>query len=554
VWRKRLPASSEVGRTIVPPSSLGSPESRYWLTRFVVLRLLGFVYFFAFLSLAIQVIPLIGQDGLLPADRFLTRVEGHFGSRTAAFLQLPSLFWVDISDPLLTGFAWAGLALSVLVLCGYANALMMAALWVIYFSFVSIGQDWYSYGWEIQLLETGVMGIFLCPLLDGRPFPRRAPPVPVIWLLRWLAFRIMLGAGLIKIRGDACWRELTCLSTHYLTQPIPNPLSRTLHFMPLWFHKGGALFNHLVELVCPWLAFWPRRARLVAGSLMVAFQVILILSGNLSFLNYLTIVPALACFDDAFLRRLLPRRIVARADRAAAEAATRAEAGGTASGEAAGAVAGSAAAGGAASAGVASRAPTIVAWAYAAVVAVLSIKPVLNLLSAGQRMNTSFDRLHLVNTYGAFGSVGVERHEIVFQGTADEAVTPATVWKEYDFWCKPGNPLRRPCVIAPFQPRLDWQIWFAAMSRPERYPWTLHLVWKLLHNDEATLRLLAPSPFPEAPPRFIRAAYFRYEFAPSGNPDGAWWTRTYLGDWLPPLSADDPRLRRALIAYGWKAE
>jgi len=499
------------------------PPSSYWLTRFVVLRLLGFVYFFAFLSLAIQVIPLIGQDGLLPADHFLTRVEGHFGSRTAAFLQLPSLFWIDISDPLLLGFAWTGVALSLVVLCGYANALMMAALWAIYFSFVSIGQDWYGYGWEIQLLETGVLGIFLCPLTDGRPFPKRAPPLPVIWLLRWLAFRIMLGAGLIKIRGDACWRELTCLTTHYLTQPIPNPLSRALHFMPLWFHKGGALFNHLVELVCPWFAFWPRRLRLVAGSLMAVFQVILILSGNLSFLNYLTIVPALACLDDAFLRRLLPMRLVARAEKAAAEA-------------------------------VPSRAQTITAWAFAAVVAVLSISPILNLLSSGQRMNTSFDRLHLVNTYGAFGSVGEERHEIVFQGTTDEAITPGTVWKEYDFWCKPGNPLRRPCIIAPFQPRLDWQIWFAAMSRPERYPWTLHLVWKLLHNDPATLRLLAPSPFPEAPPRFIRAAYFKYEFAPPGNPDGAWWTRTYLGDWLPPLSADDPRLRRALIAYGWKAE
>ena len=481
------------------------------------------MYFFAFLSLAVQVIPLVGQDGLLPADRFLARLEEHFGSRTAGFLRFPSLFWIDFSDPLLMTLAWTGVGLSLVVLCGYANALMMTALWVLYFSFVSIGQDWYGYGWEIQLLETGVLGIFLCPLTDGRPFPKRAPPAPVIWLLRWLAFRIMLGAGLIKIRGDACWRDLTCLYTHYVTQPIPNPLSRTLHFMPGWFHKGGALFNHLVELVCPWFAFGPRLLRHAAGALLVVFQVILILSGNLSFLNYLTIVPALACFDDTLLRRLLPRRLVARSDRAAAEAAP-------------------------------SRGQAIAAWALAAVVAVLSINPILNLFSTQQRMNTSFDRLHLVNTYGAFGSVGEERREIVFQGTSDEAITGATVWREYDFWCKPGDPMRRPCVIAPFQPRLDWQIWFAAMSRPERYPWTLHLVWKLLHNDPATLRLLAPNPFPESPPRFIRAAYFKYEFAPPGDPSGAWWKRTYLGDWLPPLSAGDPRLRRALLAYGWPAE
>jgi hypothetical protein len=159
-----------------------------------------------------------------------------------------------------------------------------------------------------------------------------------------------------------------------------------------------------------------------------------------------------------------------------------------------------------------------------------------------------------VNTYGAFGSVGTERHEIVFQGTMDETITSATVWKEYEFWCKPGDPMRRPCVIAPFQPRLDWQIWFAAMSSPERYPWTLHLIWKLLHDDRGALSLLAKDPFPGAPPRFIRAAYFEYAFAPPGNPSGAYWTRTYLGEWLPPLSAQDERLRRFLQAHGWNTE
>jgi len=499
-----------------------SESPGYWLTRFLILRLLGIVYLFAFLSLAVQVVPLVGQDGLLPASGYLTRVEAHFGSRLAAFLQIPSLFWIDVSDGLLSGLSWLGVGLSVVVLCGYANALLLATLWALYFSFVSIGQDWYGYGWEIQLLETGVLGIFLCPLLDGRPFPRRAPPAPVIWLLRWLAFRIFLGAGLIKIRGDACWRDLTCLYTHYETQPIPNPLSRTLHFMPRWFHHGGALFNHLVELVCPFFVSNPRSLRLVAGALMVVFQAILILSGNLSFLNYLTIVPVLACFDDDVLRSLLPRRLVARADRAAAQAAP-------------------------------SRGQAVAAWALSAVVAVLSVNPVLNLVSTRQRMNTSFDRLHLVNTYGAFGSVGEERHEIVFQGTSDPAITGATLWKEYDFWCKPGDPMRRPCFIAPFQPRLDWQIWFAAMSRPERYPWTLHLVSKLLQDDPGTLRLLANNPFPEAPPRFIRAAYFKYEFARPGEAGGAWWNRTYLGEWLPPLAAGDPRLLRVMRAYGWQA-
>ena len=513
-------------------------RSSYWLTRFVILRLLGFTYLFAFLSAALQIVPLVGRDGLLPAHSYLARVADQIGSPWAGFLRLPSLFWIDVSDPAMLSLAWIGVALSFVVLCGYANAIIMVALWALYFSFVSIGQDWYGYGWEIQLLETGALAVFLCPLLDARPFPRRPPPFLAILLMRWLAFRIMLGAGLIKIRGDACWRDLTCLVHHYETQPIPNPISRVYHFMPLWFHKGGALFNHVVELVAPWFVFGPRLARRVAGVLMLIFQAILISSGNLSFLNYLTIVPALATLDDDLLRRVLPRWLTRRAERAAAESAP-----------APSPAPGPASALAAARARVPAR--LIPVAAYALVVALLSLNPMFNLLSARQVMNTSFDRLHLVNTYGAFGSVGDIRREIVFEGTRDDPPTAQTEWKEYDFWCKPGTPTRRPCSIAPFQPRLDWQIWFAAMSRPERYPWTLHLVWKLLQNDARTLSLLGPNPFPDTPPLYIRAAFYRYEFAPPGEIDGAWWRRTYLGEWLPPLSASDPRLLRALRAYGW---
>src|SRR2546428_3427655 len=257
---------------------MGEPSS-YWLTRFVVLRLLGLVYFVAFLSLSRQVLPLIGAQGLLPVGIFLQRLETHFGSRLEAFLQYPSLFWLGASDPLLMALACVGIALSLLVLLGYANAIMMALLWAIYLSFVHIGQDWYGYGWEIQLLETGFLAIFLCPLLDGRPFPTREPPPGVSWLFRWLIFRIMLGAARIKIRGDIVWRAFTALYYHFQTQPIPNPLSRWLHFQPHWFQKGGVLFNYLAELVAPWFAFWPREARHIAGGVLLAFQASPILSG-----------------------------------------------------------------------------------------------------------------------------------------------------------------------------------------------------------------------------------------------------------------------------------
>ena len=533
----------------------------YWLTRFVILRLLGLVYFIAFLAAANQIVPLVGEHGLSPAKLFLERVATHFGSNLDGFLQLPSVFWTHLSDRFLAAMAWAGAAVSALVMLGYANAIVLTLLWVLYMSFLNIGQDWYGYGWEIQLLETGFLAIFLCPLLDGRPFPKRPAPRLVIWLFRWLIFRIMIGAGLIKLRGDPCWRNLTCLYYHYETQPIPNPLSWWLHFRPHWFHKFGAFWNHVVELLVPWFAFYPRVARHIAGALLVSFQVVLILSGNLSFLNWLTIVPALACFDDSLLSKVLPRFLVKRASLAVETArnpSAKSEAKRILSSEnpaLMGSLIQSVRYFFAPCARIglleSTTSQEISALLLAIVVALLSIAPVTNMLSSRQLMNTSFNRLHLVNTYGAFGSVGRERTEIVFEGTDDSMLTATTQWKEYEFKAKPGNPLRRPAFVAPYQPRIDWQIWFAAMSTPDQYPWTLHFVWKLLHNDPGTLSLIANNPFPQKPPRYIRAQFYRYEFAPPRDPTGAWWKRTLLGSWLPPLSADDPRLRRVLAAYGW---
>jgi hypothetical protein len=182
-------------------------------------------------------------------------------------------------------------------------------------------------------------------------------------------------------------------------------------------------------------------------------------------------------------------------------------------------------------------------------VAWLSVPVVENLLSGDQTMNTSFDALDLVNTYGAFGSVGRERREIVFEGTADAAPDAGSVWHEYPFKCAPCDPARPPCVITPYHYRLDWQIWFAAMASPDEYPWTLRFVWKLLHNDPGTLSLLAGNPFPDTPPRTVRARLYIYRFAPPGS--GRFWDRKLVGDWIPPLSIDDVRLRKFLEAYRW---
>jgi hypothetical protein len=490
----------------------------YWLTRFVILRLIGFVYAVAFLVAANQLIPLVGEHGLTPARDFLTVVQTQLASRSVGMLRLPTLFWFGISDNALLIFSWVGFALSLVVLGGYANAILLAVLWAMYMSIVHIGQIWYGYGWEIQLLETGFLSIFLCPLLDGRPFPKCRPPILVIWLFRWLGFRIMIGAGLIKLRGEPCWRDLTCLYYHYETQPIPSPISRYLHFAPHWLLKLETAWNHFVELVVPWFSFGPRAARHIAGVLLVTFQIFLIVSGNLSFLNYLTIVPFLACFDDTLLRHFLPGAIVRRAERAAQDSQP-------------------------------SRINNAVAIVLSVMVVWLSIPTVLNLVSGRQLMNYSFDPLDLVNTYGAFGTVGRERDEIILEGTEDTLITGDTKWKEYEFKAKPGDPNRRPPFVAPYQPRIDWQIWFAAMASPGDYPWTFHFVWKLLHNDVGTLSLLANNPFPDTPPHYIRARLYRYRFAPIG--EKAWWKREAVGEWLPAVSTDNQQFRRLLERMGW---
>ena len=501
--------------------SASDARPTYWLTRFLILRLLGAIYAVAFLVAINQIVPLMGANGLLPVGLYLGRISEALGSTGAGFERLPSLFWFVHSDASLLAVAWIGFVLSCVVLAGFANAPLLSVLWFLYMSFVHVGQDWYGYGWEIQLLETGFLAIFLCPMLDMRPFPKREPPLPIIGLFRWLIFRIMLGSGLIKIRGDDVWRNWTALYYHFETQPLPGPLSRWFHFLPRAVLKTGVWFNFLAELVAPWFVFWPRLARHIAGSVIVILQIILVLSGNLSFLNWLTILPALACFDDRFWSKLLPRTLVRRAEAAAAHAEP-------------------------------SRPMLATAWVIAVVIALLSIQPVFNMLSPRQIMNTSFDPLDLVNTYGAFGSVGRERLNVVFEGTIDETPDDNANWKAYQYKGLPVDLDKRPPLVAPYQLRLDWQMWFAAMSSPGEYSWTLNLVWKLLHNDPGAVGLFADNPFPGKPPRYIRAVLYRYSFAQPGNPEGLWWNRKRVGDvWLPALAADDPRLIESLKSAEW---
>jgi hypothetical protein len=399
--------------------------------------------------------------------------------------------------------AWTGVALAAAALAGlpeqgpaWVSMLVWLALWGLYLSVVNIGQTFYGFGWETLLLEAGFLAVFLGPA-------GTAPPTLVLWLYRWLLFRVEFGAGLIKLRGDRCWRDLTCLDYHHETQPLPGPLSWFFHHLPRPLHRAEALANHATQLLVPFGLFAPQPVARVAGLVIVATQTWLLISGNFSWLNLITIVLAAAALDDTLLGAVLP------VDPPAALAAP--------AGWQQGAV-----------------------IALAVLVAALSVRPARNLVGRRQLMNASFDPLRLVNTYGAFGAITRVRHEVVLEGTGDATGGPATEWREYQFKAKPGDPRRRPRQVAPYHLRLDWLLWFAAMSPAAAHPWVPRLVTRLLEHDRATLKLLGHNPFPDRPPTLVRARLYRYRFTTPAErrSTGAWWSRDLVGGYLPPLRLD----------------
>lgn len=461
----------------------------YWYSRFVFERALGLIYLVAFLCAVNQFIPLLGERGLLPLTRFVNWVP---------FRSSPSVFYFLSRDWQLRAAAWLGVAVAALIIVNLPQragtlptAMAWGLLWLLYLSFVNVGQTFYGFGWESLLLEAGFFAIFL----GGRT---TEPSVILTWVWRWMLFRVMFGAGLIKLRGDACWRDLTCLNYYFETQPMPNALSWYFHWLPPWVHRGGVIVNHVVELGVPFLYFAPQPVAAIGGLITIAFQLVLIVSGNLSWLNWITIALCIPTLDDrwwTWLPALQPQLL--------ADGGIR----------------------------------RLTLWAVGGAVVLLSIKPALNMVSPRQLMNYSFDPLHLVNTYGAFGSIGRTREEIVIEGTSEDVLTPTTEWRAYEFKGKPGDPRRRPPQIAPYHLRLDWLMWFAAMSSPTDHPWFTTFVAKLLNGDRDMTALLQSNPFPDAPPRWIRATYYEYRFTTPAERQatGQWWKRKYLGLYLSPV-------------------
>lgn len=462
-----------------------APE--YWFSRLVLERGIAGVYLIAFICAARQFRALLGAQGMLPIPRYLSAVS---------FRQAPSIFHWHYSDRFFATVAWSGAVLSAALVAGagdlvplWAAMLTWLLLWVLYLSIVNVGQRWYGFGWESLLLEAGFLAVFL-----GNDSV--APPVLVIWLARWLVFRTEFGAGLIKLRGDRCWRDLTCLYYHHETQPMPGPLSWFFHHLPKPLHRIEVAVNHVTQLLVPFGLFAPQPVATVAGAIVVVTQLWLVISGNYAWLNWLTMVLAFSAIAGP-----VPTSALA--------------------------------------------APpawfVVLVIGFSVLVVVLSYWPVRNLLSPQQRMNASFDPLHLVNSYGAFGSIGRIRREVVIEGTADSDITDETVWREYEFKGKPGAVGRLPRQWAPYHLRLDWMMWFAAISPTYGRQWFVALLERLLRGDTATLKLLRHNPFPDSPPSYVRAQVFRYRYSTPRElrHDHVWWHRTAEGQYFPPVTLPD---------------
>lgn len=476
----------------------------YTIAREVLLRGVAALYVCAFLSTFHQFPALLGERGLLPAPDFIARTS----SRSA-----PSLFrWrlTPYSDRLLRTVCVIGMVLGLSVIVGlpqqgpaWTPIPVFLAMWGLYLSIVTIGQRFYGFGWESMLLEAG----FIVGFLGSHEV---APPLLILLFLRWLMFRLEFGAGMIKMRGDASWRNLTAMNYHHQTQPMPNPVSRWAHRKPQWWHQTETLGSHVIQLGMPWLLFFPQPIASIAACLIILSQLALVVTGNYAWLNWLTILVAFSAISDSFLRWI---------------------------------------AGGAwpgweieqlrTMAGGALPAPSPLWWlaltaAVFVMLAVISWRPLRNLFSSHQLMNASFNRWHLVNAYGAFGSMTEVRREVIIEGTLSDRPEEAD-WKPYEFNGKPGDVSRRPRQFAPYHLRLDWMMWFLALGTWHE-AWFAHLLAKLLDGDPAIRRLLRIDPFDGQAPALLRVRLFEYRFATAAEKreTGQWWVRDELGTLMAP--------------------
>jgi len=458
------------------------------------LRLLAAIYLTAFASLAVQVTGLIGARGILPVGGYLAAVSKTLGAR--GYWSMPTIFWLGHNDRFLEVSAIAGVAAAIVLLLGVLKAgwerLLLVCLYILYLSFSTAGQDFLSFQWDSLLLETGFLAIFLG---NSRV---------VILLFRWLLFRLMFLSGVVKLTShDPVWRDFTALAFHYMTQPLPTPLAWYMYQLPVAIQRFSTATTLFIELAIPFLFFAPRPWRFAGAALALFLQTLIFLTGNYTFFNLLTVSLGVFLFDDRALQKL---HLKARAARTSA----------------------------------------IAVWAVATVILVLSVSEIdQSFFETSPEAESALSRIagpfQIANTYGLFASMTTTRPEIAIQGSND-----GVTWLDYDFPYKPGDLRQPPHWVAPYQPRLDWQMWFAALSDYRASPWFTNLMVRLLQGSPDVLDLFQKNPFPSAPPKYVRAQLFQYSFTDfaTRRATGDWWKREPQGSYFPTISLDDVAPRR----------
>jgi predicted DCC family thiol-disulfide oxidoreductase YuxK len=499
--------------------------------RRLFLRSLGVIYLIAFVSLWTQVSGLVGHNGILPATQLMTSAELQFDQQDVGlnrFHLLPTLCWMSADDGFLHFLCATGAVLSLLLITGIAPAPCLFLLWLIYLSLTVVCRDFLGFQWDTLLLETGFLAIFFAPLQILPGLKREAAPSRIaLWLLRWLLFRLMFESGCVKLlSGDELWRNLTALSMHYATQPLPTWIGWYAHQLPLWAQKLSVVIMFIIELVAPFLIFTPRRLRLFGCAVLISFQLLILATGNYTFFNLLTIALCLLLLDDAALRKLTPQKWRTRlasftASPLNSQPSTQ---------------------------NLSRRWPRWLVAPLAAVVLAITFMQLLGIFRPRlvwpapiAAVANWLAPLRSMNNYGLFAIMTMARLEITVEGSND-----GKNWLPYEFKYKPGDPKRRPAFVAPHQPRLDWQMWFAALGRYRDNPWFINFCLRLLQGSPEVLGLLERNPFPNAPPRFIRAVYYEYRFTDfaTRRATGLWWKRERKGEYFPALSLREEDMRR----------
>jgi predicted DCC family thiol-disulfide oxidoreductase YuxK len=475
------------GRDYEPP--------RFELVSWLFIRAIGLIYLTAFVSFGVQALGLIGSHGILPLSEFADAVRSELGS--ASYWRVPMVFWLDQSDFAIQAACWAGAALSLLLILDVIPRLSVFFLYVLYLSLFYAGQEFMGFQWDLLLLETGFLALLLSIATK-----------PGVWLLRWLLFRFMFLSGAVKLlSGDPTWANLSALSYYFQTEPLPTPLAWYVHHLPHAVLTVATAATLFIELILPFLIFFPRRLRFVAAFGILPLQVVILLTGNYAFFNLLTMALCLLLFDDAALRRVLPDSAIRFVQGYVRDLKPR-------------------------------RILSIAVGAFALLIVftgLVQLNAVLNsrIYPFGAWVLGEIAPLRIVNTYGLFAVMTTTLPEIIVEGS-DDGVN----WREYEFKYKPGDVMRRPRWNAPHQPRLDWQMWFAALGTASENPWFPRFMQRLLENSPDVTALLGSNPFPRKPPLYVRALLYDYRYSTpeEKKATGAWWMRQPEGIYYPAVA------------------